>query len=213
MIMLLSGPDLQSYIKNFKKHLPRGLKVLYIPAFYGKHCQSDFKNFSKAVSVLKWDTLYFPVDKKLSAEDVTNYHGADMVVMDGGNTFFLSHHLKKSGLAKLLKSHPRQFMIGLSAGAIVMTPSIRMAKYPTFSADENIVKIKDLTGLGLVDFELHVHATNNKRELDEVAKAARRVPTRTIQVLADGDYLIVNDPDSENEVDSYRKLQHIKLKN
>ena len=79
----------------------------------------------------------------------------------GGNVFTLLHNLRKSGLDKIINniSRTEHFVIsGFSAGAIVLTPDVRIAGLKwNFGSDKNIVKIKDTRGLGLVDFEILPH--------------------------------------------------------
>lgn len=189
MFILLSGPDLRHYKKLFKYTFKGSQRVLYVPAWYGKKSKKDYKEFQKSVKNLNWQVEFFPIDRKLNNIDRMVFDQSEIVVIDGGNTFFLQHHLNKSGFGQWLKKSNKN-IIGLSAGAIVMTPSIRMAKYPKSTADDNFVNLKNLKGLGLVNFEVHVHATNNIKEIEEVAACARR-SKNSIYCLKDKDYIIV----------------------
>jgi dipeptidase E len=76
----------------------------------------------------------------------------DAILVNGGDALFLCYWMRQSGLADLLPSlRPEIVYAGLSAGSMVMTPSI----------GEEFVTWKPPTGgddtLGLVDFSLFPH--------------------------------------------------------
>ncbi|MFA6602275.1 MAG: Type 1 glutamine amidotransferase-like domain-containing protein [Candidatus Shapirobacteria bacterium] len=83
---------------------------------------------------------------------------SNILVITGGNTFKLLHHLRLSGLGKAIKDFwkkDRVVLSGFSAGAIVLSPSINTAK--TGVGDANELGITDLTSLGILDFEVWPH--------------------------------------------------------
>lgn len=83
---------------------------------------------------------------------------ASILMITGGNTFKLLHNLRESGLDKVIREFWRKegvVLVGFSAGAIVLTPSIETAK--TGAGDANELGITDLAGLGIVDFEVWPH--------------------------------------------------------
>lgn len=80
----------------------------------------------------------------------------DVIFMCGGNTFHLLDQLRKVGFAEWFQKHKDQKVyLGVSAGTIVATPNIGIA--PVDNGDPNLPGIEDLTGLGLVDFEISPH--------------------------------------------------------
>lgn len=82
----------------------------------------------------------------------------DICFISGGNTFLLLRNLRRSGLDKALKKFVQKdefILAGASAGALVLTPTIEVCNQP--SLDKNQVGLTDLTGLGLVDFEVWPH--------------------------------------------------------
>jgi dipeptidase E len=74
----------------------------------------------------------------------------DALLVDGGDALYLCYWMRQSGLADLLPSL-RAVWVGLSAGSMVMTPSI----------GEDFVRWKPPAGsdrtLGLVDFSIFPH--------------------------------------------------------
>jgi len=79
------------------------------------------------------------------------------VYVAGGNTFKLLKFVQESNfkeeVIKLLNNNG--LYIGASAGAIILTPTIRIAGEIT--PDENLVNIENLEGINLVNFELLPH--------------------------------------------------------
>ena len=77
----------------------------------------------------------------------------DVLLVNGGDALYLCHWMRQSGLADLLPSL-RAVWVGLSAGSMVMTPSI----------GEDFVQWKPPAGsdrtLGLVDFSIFPHLDN-----------------------------------------------------
>ena len=60
---------------------------------------------------------------------------SDLIFLGGGNTFYFLKHLKSTGLIDELKTFAANggVLCGLSAGAIIMTPHVHTASFPTLS--------------------------------------------------------------------------------
>jgi dipeptidase E len=78
----------------------------------------------------------------------------DVLLVDGGDSLYLCHWMRQSGLADLLPSLHETVYVGLSAGSMVMTPRI----------GEEFVIWEPPTGgdeaLGVVDFSIFPHLDN-----------------------------------------------------
>lgn len=75
---------------------------------------------------------------------------ADALLVAGGETTYLCHWLRESGLADLLPSLTDTVWVGVSAGSMVMTPRIGDAfvEWPSAADDR---------ALGVVDFSIFPH--------------------------------------------------------
>ena len=75
----------------------------------------------------------------------------DVLLVGGGDPLYLCYWMRQSGLAALLPSLREAVYVGLSAGSMVMTPSI----------GEDFVRWRPPTGgdetLGLVEFSMFPH--------------------------------------------------------
>jgi len=75
---------------------------------------------------------------------------ADVLLVNGGEPLYLCHWMRQSGLADLLPSLRDTVWVGLSAGSLVMTPSV----------GEDFLRWQHAGGdktLGLVDFSIFPH--------------------------------------------------------
>lgn len=135
------------------------LRVAFIPSAKNKNSSSTayfsrvFANLTK-LGVVKTDIV--DIDGMAYEELLSRLKLADVIYVGGGNTYYLLNCFKKCGLygemSDLLKT---RMYVGDSAGAIIVTPSIDIAEID--NGDENIVNLKDTSGLSLVDFEVSPH--------------------------------------------------------
>lgn len=80
----------------------------------------------------------------------------NVIMIGGGNTFHLLNESRITGFDRWIKEHKDdKVFIGTSAGSILMTPNIAVAAVD--DGDENTPGIKNLKGLGLIDFEVSPH--------------------------------------------------------
>jgi dipeptidase E len=80
----------------------------------------------------------------------------DAIVVSGGNTFYLLDQMRKTGFGEWFKKVlDQKVYVGISAGSIVMTPTIAIAAVEP--GDINLPGLTDLTGFGFVGFEISPH--------------------------------------------------------
>lgn len=86
----------------------------------------------------------------------TRLNETDVIFISGGNTFHLLDQVRKTGLGDWLVGHKQdKVFVGSSAGSILMTPKIAVARVEP--GDPNLAEITDLQGLGWVGFEVSPH--------------------------------------------------------
>ena len=107
------------------------------------------------MSGLGWKSLGVLELTALPSMDEENWvpvvQETDALLVDGGDSLYLCHWMRESGLADLLPSLRETVWVGLSAGSMVMTPRIGedfMIWRPSFGGD---------SALGLVDFSICPH--------------------------------------------------------
>jgi len=91
----------------------------------------------------------------------------DALLVNGGDALYLSHWMRKSGLADLLPSLRDTVWVGFSAGSMVLTPRI----------GEDFVGWKPPDGgdeaLGVVDFSIFPHVDHPDLPENTMAEAER----------------------------------------
>ncbi|MFF4360296.1 Type 1 glutamine amidotransferase-like domain-containing protein [Streptomyces sp. NPDC001604] len=92
---------------------------------------------------------------------------ADVLLVNGGDTLYLSHWMRQSGLADLLQSLTETVYVGFSAGSLVLTPRIgqRFTGWTPPTGDHRT--------LGLVDFSIFPHLNNSDLPESNMAAAKR----------------------------------------
>lgn len=157
--------------------------------------EEEFRLYVKHYSKFKITRfIHFPVDvpfDKILFQEVIR---SDAIHLGGGNTFYFLNSLRKAKLLPELRKFVEKggVLTGLSAGAIMMTENIDLAGYPDFDRDENIVGLKNLSSLGLLDFAFFPHFKNSAR-YDVAFKKYSKAKNKVIYACPDGSGIVVKD--------------------
>jgi dipeptidase E len=120
--------------------------------------------------------------------------GADVLLVNGGDPLYLCYWMQQSGLADLLPSLRETVYVGLSAGSLVMSPSI----------GQDFVHWKPPTGgdatLGLVDFAMFPHLDNPALPENTTADAQRWAAGMSVPAYAMDDETAIKVTDGTVEV-------------
>ena len=118
----------------------------------------------------------------------------DVLLVNGGDPLYLCYWMRKSGLADLLPSLRDTVYVGLSAGSMVMAPSI----------GEDFVGWKPPTGgdetLGLVDFAMFPHLDHEALPENTMADAERWAASMPVPGYAIDDETAIKVADGTVEV-------------
>ena len=102
---------------------------------------------------------FFDVEK----DALSRLYEADIIYVVGGNTFTLLHKIRRSGadkvLTTLLSTAPDLIYIGVSAGSIILTPTIRIAS--EVEPDPNEEDMSDFSALSIFRDEIYPHYTED----------------------------------------------------
>lgn len=147
----------------------------------------------KSVGVLELTALP-SVDRQRWVQWVRD---ADALLVNGGDTVFLAHWMRKSGLADLLPALPEMVYVGSSAGSLALTPGV------TQDADDWKSPTGDTRTLGMVDFSIFAHIDNPEFPHQSMAAAERwaaEIPGRAYAIdddtaikVADGRVEVVSE--------------------
>ena len=198
-LVLLSGGTLK---ENKRLHLEMGkrlsrknrenFRVTFVPSS-SIGWKKDFLETKKIFAKLgiKNIELFF-VDRDFSKSEEKKLLTSNAIYLDGGNTFYFLHFLRKSKLLGKLKKYVKNggTLIGLSAGSILITPTIDMAAIPRFDRDPNHVRLNKRNSLGLVNFEFYPHYEEKVRVDRALQRHSKRSP-RPLFACSDGDGILV----------------------
>jgi dipeptidase E len=144
----------------------------------------------KSVGVLELTALP-SIDKE---QWVPMVRETDVLLVNGGDPLYLSYWMRQSGLADLLPSLRETVYVGLSAGSVVMAPSI----------GEALVTWKPPTGgdetLGLVGFSMFPHLDNPELPENTMADAEKWAAGMSVPCYAIDDATAIKVTDGAVEV-------------
>lgn len=172
--------------------LKRGTKVAYISSSPQSgdrpYYQSTIADYAAISPDIRVD--YFDLSDAFTDEILTGLSSYAAIYLSGGNTFTFMDSARKRGLQIILEQYLANggVVIGASAGSIMCTPSIELAKF----GDENEVGMTDFSGFGFVDFEFHPHFIGEPSERKQLAEY-QRTHGREIYTCKDGAGLRVSD--------------------
>lgn len=100
----------------------------------------------------------------------------DIIFVNGGNTLYLLHWIRKSGFDKIIRSllNEGKLYVGVSAGSYVACPTIEAAGWK--HRDKNNIGLKDLRALNLVPFLITAHFEEKYRPVIEQAAKGTKYP-------------------------------------
>lgn len=115
---------------------------------------------------------------------------ADIIWVNGGNTFYLLDQVRKSGfdtVAKELLAGGKLYY-GVSAGSYLACPTIETARWKRLD-DRNVANMTDFNSLGLVDFLIIAHYEEKWKEAIENGVRSTNLP---VVVLTDQQAVMVD---------------------
>ncbi len=181
----LSAEPVRRASEKFFDSLPYKSVAIVTTAAEGKENNKYSKLAESQFKELDFDTIDFIDIENDPRADFSKY---SVIYVCGGNTFKLLKYAReanfKDAIIKLLERGG--VYIGVSAGAIILAPTIQAAA--SIDPDPNIVGISDFTGLGIVSFEVHPHY--DSKEESEVVNYEKNTSRRVVR-LSNGEALVV----------------------
>jgi dipeptidase E len=168
--------------------------VAFIPSD-SEDAESDFRQFQRKFRTTQIRRfLLVPIDQRLTKKKIQALFSADAIYLGGGNTFYFLKTLREKKLLEKFRKYSQNggVLMGLSAGSILMTPSITTAAVPSQDSDDNDVNLRNWRGMNLVPFEFSPHyyfSKSGDRELLEYSKTCQH----PIYACKDGDGIVVKD--------------------
>lgn len=161
------------YFKNLA--LPKQIEDLSFLVVSVQDNDSDAFYLQKTTSELKGLGVVDIEIFKLREERFTPCKNYDVIFVCGGNTFVYLDRIRKTGLDKFIIDSVKNnssIYVGVSAGSIVAGPDIAIAG----DEDPNDIGLVDLSGLGLIDYIIYPHYTEDSQEYLDGFKKTSKFP-------------------------------------
>lgn len=195
MIVLTSnGLSSVCLMAEMRKHIKTGKAALVVTAdnvYKEKNYHVEW--LTQELEALGLSVDCFDFDNQTPAE-LMKY---DVVEMIGGNPYYLLDSIRKNGFTNVLADFAKsKVIIGCSAGALVLTPSLDLIDL--YSPEMNIVGLKDLSACHLTDVRLLPHYSkfmNRYDRFEEKCALYEQENVCSVTRLNDGEGVLINDTD------------------
>ncbi|WP_051353341.1 Type 1 glutamine amidotransferase-like domain-containing protein [Thalassobacillus devorans] len=117
------------------------------------------------------DYLYFDVDQAFEKKLLGNLGNCDAIFLSGGNTFYFLNRLRERNMLSWLREYAEKggVLIGVSAGAMILTESILAAEYVDAKyLAGSYLHPTEYGGIALADFHFYPHWKGDFRQLEAV---------------------------------------------
>jgi dipeptidase E len=135
------------------------------------------------------EALYVELDVEYKTDLLDPLFACNAIHLSGGNTYYFLYWLQQRGLMERLQHYAEHqgVLIGISAGAIIMTPEIASAR---LCGDAPYPPLTTYQGLGLVDFAFVPHVQDTPEEYTRMQAYANH-QQRVLYGCHDGDGIVV----------------------
>lgn len=166
-------------------------RAVFIPTAGDPYEDKDFVEADK-IALQKYGIEVTDLDLKNKTEKEINKSlaMADILLVAGGDTFYLMEKLKKSGADKAIKNFIRKggIYIGSSAGSIVCCPTIGGAE--KFDNPKLAPNLENFNGMGIFN-EVVIPHTHKEKYFERVKETTDKLTSRGFKIhhLTDDDVL------------------------
>lgn len=151
---------------------------------YSKLAASQFKE-------LGFSTIDFIDFENNWQADFTKY---SVIYVCGGNTFKLLKYAREANFKETVNKllDRSGVYVGVSAGAIILAPTIQIAA--SIDPEPNEVGITDLDGFGLVDFEIYPHYDSSH---DKELSSYQKTTTNKVIRISNSQAIVISDSEQQ----------------
>jgi len=184
-------PETTEEFLKFLNKKPEDTRVCFIAtASHPEKNKEYVEKDRKRLSELGFKVSELDLKKENEGSLKEKLQNFDVIFMEGGNTFYLLKYVRESGFDKALKIFLDRggIYIGESAGSYIAGADISPTQWKHVE-DKNIAGLKDLRGMGLVDFVVFCHYEPKHESV--IKENKHKIPYRLI-ALNDSQSLLVD---------------------
>ena len=187
----LSAEPVKRAVEKFFDLLPSKSVAIVTTAAKEKENNKYSKLAEAQFRELGFNTIDFIDIESDARADFSTYN---VIYVCGGNTFKLLKYARetnfKDAIVKLLGRGG--VYIGVSAGAIILTPTVQIAA--SVDPEPNEVGITNLEGFGLIDFEVHPHYNPSH---DKELTAYQKTTANKVIRISNSQAIIIRDTEQQ----------------
>jgi dipeptidase E len=138
---------------------------------------------------------YFDIDEEYDSRKQAALFQMPAIHLSGGSTYHFLENIQRRGLLLLLREYVLKggVLIGVSAGAIIMTPRIDSSRL----CGDPIIRGLDTNALSLCKFEFVPHFNGSAEEKRKIEEYSRTVNTE-VYACSEGSGIIIGTLGQEN---------------
>jgi len=160
---------------------PQDLEVLFVTTAGNPYPEKPWQDEDrKSLTMNGFSLIDYDLEGKTKDEVRQAVDKSDVIIVEGGNTFYLLKYARESGFDKIIREQKdgNKVYIGVSAGAYIATPSVEPTEW---KREKKHYDITDLTGLDLVPFMIFAHYTDEYKDLVEAERKKLKYDLVTIR--------------------------------
>ena len=183
-----TGKNNEEKTNSLFRKLVKDKPILYIPI--ARETKDYGECYDWISSILPGNKINMLVDFRLQKIKLKDFGG---IYIGGGNTFKLLKEIRENKFDKELAKF-NGVIYGGSAGAIIFGKDISTCSFGS-EKDKNIVRLKDLRGLNLVnnyDLQCHYHHNHHKEKI-QTLKHIKKTKTPIIALPEDSGIIVDNE--------------------
>ncbi len=168
-------------LKSLLDRNPKDLRLAFIPTAADPYKNKDFvKNDLECLRKMGFHIKIVDLKNKTKSKLAEFLHGADVIFVEGGSTFYLLKEARKSGFLEIVPKLVQNgtVYVGVSAGTYLACPSIEQSNWK--HKGSNFVRLRNLNALGLVPYLISVHYKPEYSELIKIGKENSRFKVRIL---------------------------------
>jgi dipeptidase E len=187
-----------SLLPKYLKESPQQISTVFIPTAANIYTNPTFIDADiMALRSQGFPVTVFDIEGKAIDEVRNALIGAAMIVVGGGNTFYLLQEARKSGFDEVIKELVEKGVVyvGSSAGSVLAGPSLESIQ--GFDDPKDAPELTDYAGLNVVDFVILPHY--NPEQSEEYDRVLTESGDRDyeLKLLRDNELILVRGEEIE----------------
>ena len=199
LILTSNGLSSEKLLKGASNYIKSGKAALVVTADNEyKEKNYHVERLTKELQSLGLSVECFDFDRQ-SPDELQKY---DVIELIGGNPYYLLQSIRENQFLDILSFFAEnRCVIGCSAGALVLTPSLDLIDL--YSPEMNFLGLKDLTAFHFTDIQILLH-------YKKFLKRYERFEEKCVEFETENNCTVIRLNDGESVIIEHKNVQMIK---